>query len=71
LFGVGNELFKADWNAANPLGQEIFSNGKEKLNVTVEPRRPATFRYRLLIMSGPTTPDQVEAQYRTFVSEVR
>ena len=57
--------------AANPLGQEIFSNGKEKLNFTLEPGRSVTFRYRLLILSGPTTPDQVETQYRTFVSEVR
>lgn len=52
--------------AANPLGQEVFSNGKEKLNFTLEPKQSVTFRYRLLIMSGPTTPDQVEAQYKEF-----
>ena len=57
--------------AANPLGQEVFSNGKEKLNFTLEPKQSATFRYRLLIVSGPTTPDQIETQYRKFVSEVR
>ena len=57
--------------AANPLGQEIFSNGKEKLNFTLEPKQSVTFRYRLLILSGPTTPDQVETQYRKFVREVR
>ena len=57
--------------AANPLGQEIFSNGKEKLNFTLEPKQSVTFRYRLLILSGPTTPEQVETQYRKFVSEVR
>jgi len=57
--------------AANPLGQEVFSNGKEKLNFTLEPQQFVTFRYRLLILSGPPTPDQVETQYRKFVSEVR
>lgn len=57
--------------AANPLGQEIFSNGKEKLNFTIQPRQSATFRYRLVILNDPTTPDQVEAQYRQFVDEVK
>jgi hypothetical protein len=57
--------------AANPLGQEVFSNGKEKLNFTLEPKQSVTFRYRLLILSGPTTPDQVETQYRSFVNEVK
>lgn len=57
--------------AANPLGQEVFSNGKEKLDFTLEPKQSVTFRYRLLILSGPTTPDQVETQYRSFVNEVK
>src|SRR5256886_3676530 len=57
--------------AANPLGQEVFSNGKEKLNFTLEPKQSVTFRYRLLILSGPTTPDQIEAQYQRFVNEVK
>jgi len=57
--------------AANPLGQEVFSNGKEKLNFTLAPKQSVTFRYRLLILSGPTTPDEVEAQYRRFVDEVK
>ena len=57
--------------AANPLGQEIFSNGKEKLSFTIQPKQSATFRYRLVILDGTTTPDQVEAQYRQFVDEVK
>jgi Methane oxygenase PmoA len=57
--------------AANPLGQEVFSNGKEKLNFTLDPKQSVTFRYRLLILSGPTTPEQVETQYRKFVTEAR
>jgi len=57
--------------AANPLGQEVFSNGKEKLDFTLEPKQSVTFRYRLLILSGPTTSDQVETQYRSFINEVK
>ena len=57
--------------AANPLGQEIFSNAKEKLNFTLEPKKSATFRYRLVILDGPTKPEQAEAQYQKFVNEVK
>lgn len=57
--------------AANPLGQEAFSNGKEKLNFTLEPKQAVTLRHRLLILSGPATPEQVEAQHRRFVAEVK
>jgi methane monooxygenase PmoA-like len=57
--------------AANPLGQAIFSNGKESLNFSLEPKQSATFRYRMLILSGPTTPEQAEAQYQRFVNEVK
>ena len=57
--------------AANPLGQEVFSNGKEKLNFTLQPKMSATFRFRLAILDGSTTPDQAEAQYRQFVDEVK
>jgi len=57
--------------AANPLGQEVFSNGKEKLNFTLEPKQSVTFRFRLLILPDSVTPDQVESHYRRFVSEVK
>ena len=38
--------------AINPLGQKIFSNGKEELNFAIQPGQSATFRYRMLIASG-------------------
>jgi hypothetical protein len=52
--------------AANPLGQKVFSNGKEELNFRLEPGRSTTFRHRVLILSGPTTPERIEEQYRDF-----
>jgi hypothetical protein len=52
--------------ALNPLGQKVFSNGKEQLNLRLEPREGRTFRYRVLIVSGPTTPAQIEKYYQDF-----
>ncbi len=57
--------------AANPLGQEIFSKEKEKLNFTLQPKKSATFRYRLVILDGATAAEQAEAQYKKFVDEVK
>jgi hypothetical protein len=57
--------------AANPLGQEALSGGKDKLNFTLEPKQSVTFRHRLLILSGPTAPAEIEKQYSRFVEEVK
>ncbi|MDQ3685691.1 MAG: PmoA family protein [Acidobacteriota bacterium] len=63
--------------AANPLGQKVFSTDKKEatvseLNFTLEPKQSTTFRHRLLIMSGGTVaPEQLEAQYKQFVTVVK
>ncbi len=57
--------------AANPLGQEALSGGKDKLNFTLEPKQSVTFRHRLLILSGPTAPAEIEKQYSRFVEELK
>ena len=38
--------------AANPLGQKIFSNGKQALNFHLSKGETATFRYRIVIAAG-------------------
>lgn len=38
--------------AANTLGQEALSGGKEKLNFSLEPGQSATFRYTILLSDG-------------------
>jgi len=38
--------------AANPLGQKIFSQGKEQLNFTLKQGQEVTFRYRIVIHGG-------------------
>lgn len=38
--------------AANPLGQKVFSEGKEKLNFMLKKGESAMFRYRVVVQSG-------------------
>ena len=54
-----NVGYPAYWHArgyglfsVNPLGRKIFSNGKEELNLTLQPAQSVTFRYRVVIHSG-------------------
>ena len=55
--------------AANPLGQQALSNGKDTLNLTLEPGKSATFKYRILILSGNAKPEEIERQYKLFAQE--
>jgi hypothetical protein len=73
LDNQGNPGFPTYWHArgyglfaANPLGQKIFSNGKQELNFTIPPQQSVTFRYRILITSGIVTTAKSEADYRDF-----
>lgn len=54
--------------AANPLGAAGFTNGKERMNRALEPGQSLTFRYRIVILSGAATPEQIESQHQAFVS---
>jgi hypothetical protein len=53
--------------AANPLGQAIFSNGKEKMNLTLKPGESVTFSYRVLLTSGKKqSPAELDKQAADF-----
>ena len=54
--------------AANPLGQKVFSNGKENLNLTLRKNQSVTFRYRVVIASGSKrlSDDQIETLVKSF-----
>jgi len=54
--------------AANPLGERIFSNGKQELSLTLAPHQSVTFRYRILISSEIASPEGTEAAYKAFVA---
>jgi hypothetical protein len=54
--------------AANPLGQKVFSNGKEELKFTLPAGGSATFRHRIVIASTPLSAAQAEDRYKQFTS---
>jgi hypothetical protein len=55
--------------AANPLGESVFTNGKKSLDLTLEPGKSVTFRYRVLILSGKVTPAEIEKRYQAFAQQ--
>jgi hypothetical protein len=72
----GNPGFPTYWHArgyglfaANPLGQAVFSDGKEKLNFTLKRGQNQLFRYRVLIADRALTPADMETQYQTWIAE--
>src|SRR5260370_10284417 len=54
--------------AANPLGQKIFSEGRQELNFSLAPNTGATFRYRIFINSAIATPEANETAYQNSVA---
>ncbi len=45
--------------AANTLGQKVFSEGKEEMNLSLRKGESATFKYRLVVAGEDMTNDQV------------
>lgn len=50
--------------AVNPLGQKVFSNGKEELNLKLAPKQSTTFRYRVVVASESLS-DEIMNQLTT------
>lgn len=55
--------------AANPLGQKIFSDGKEELNFSLNAGESVTFKYRILLLDGKGTKQQLESEYNDFINK--
>lgn len=55
--------------AANPLGQSVFSEGKEILNYKLDAGKSVTFKYRILILDGKANKDTIENEYKDFVGK--
>jgi hypothetical protein len=55
--------------AANPLGESVFTNGKKSFDLTLEPGKSVTFRYRVLILSGKVGPAEIEKRYKAFAQQ--
>jgi len=55
--------------AANPLGQKVFSDGRETMNFTLEPGQSATFRYRIVVLDEKATPARIEREFTSFAAD--
>lgn len=53
--------------AANPLGQSIFSDGKEVLDFTLDAGQSVTFRYRIAIFDGKVDKARIQNSYDNFI----
>ena len=54
--------------AANPLGQKVFSEGRESMNLTLAPGASATFRYRIVVLDEKAQPDRIEREFTGFAA---
>jgi hypothetical protein len=50
------------------LGAKVFSNGKEELNLTLQPGKSVTFRHRVVILNAAPKPEAIEAEYKSFTA---
>jgi Family of unknown function (DUF6807) len=55
--------------AANPLGQGVFSEGKETLNFSLNPKESVTLKYRFLILDGKPEKKQIEEEYQKYIKD--
>jgi len=55
--------------AANPFGQNVFSEGKESLNYSLKAGDSVTFKYRILIIDGEKNKKKIESEYQKFIKE--
>ncbi len=55
--------------SANPLGQKVFSNGKETLNFQLKKGESVTFRYRTIIASESLTDEVINKTSAEFGSK--
>jgi hypothetical protein len=52
--------------AANPLGQEVFSKGKEKLNLQLKKGESVTFKHRIVVASSELSKADLDANFIQF-----
>ncbi len=57
--------------AANPLGRSVFDPKQPAFNYTLEKGESATFRYRVLLISGPASADELNQEEERFAAEYK
>ncbi|MFC4096545.1 DUF6807 domain-containing protein [Euzebyella saccharophila] len=53
--------------AANPLGQNVFSKGKETLNFELKKGESTTFKHRIVIANGDVSSEEINTMHEDFV----
>lgn len=54
--------------SANPLGQKAFTDGKEEsMNFSLQPNSSVTFTYRIVILDGKFSKEELESEYQGFI----
>jgi Methane oxygenase PmoA len=73
---TGNPGYPAYWHArgyglfaVNPLGAHIFDPKVPAMNFSIDKDKSATFHYRILLLSGNATSEELNHQTDTFDSE--
>ncbi|TFG94010.1 MAG: hypothetical protein E4H13_15455 [Calditrichales bacterium] len=56
--------------AANPLGQSVFSEGKEVLNFSLEANKSVTFKYRTQILSQDVDIKKLNTAFDKYTNEI-
>jgi hypothetical protein len=74
----GNPGYPTYWHArgyglfaANPLGRSIFDPKQPPFGYKLEKDKSVTFRYRVILFSRATTPDEMNHEADTFAAESR
>jgi hypothetical protein len=74
----GNPGYPTYWHArgyglfaANPFGRSIFNPKQPPFSYTLEKDKSVTFRYRVILFSHATTPDEINREADTFAAEAR
>jgi hypothetical protein len=52
--------------AANPLGQEVFSKGKEILNFKLNKGESVIFKHRIIVASKDLNKDELDTSFNEF-----
>jgi len=55
--------------SVNPLGQVDFTDGKEELNLKLDPGESVTFKYRTLIFTGKIDETAINEAYNNYIKE--
>ena len=55
--------------AANPLGQEVFSDGKEALNLSLDQGEDITFKHRIIVASKNLEKTQLDSEFDKFSNQ--